>query len=125
MKALAATKIGSIDDLHIMDVVTPTPGRGQVRVAVHAAAVNPADHKVLEGDFVGRILHSRTLPLILGYDLAGVVDAVGDRVFGFIQYHRSTVHGSFAEQTVVAADGIAKLPENVAFATAAAAERRA
>ncbi len=130
MKALAADSIGALGALRVAEVATPTPGPGEVRVVVHAAAVNPADHKVLEGEFAGRFLHARPRPLIPGYDLAGVVDAigpgvtgvlVGDRVFGFQQYQRSTRHGSFAEQTVVGADAIATLPDAVDFATAAAA----
>ena len=130
MKALAAAALGRIDSLAVRDIPQPEPGPGQVRVRMACSAVNPADFKVLEGQFVGRLLHGRPTPMVPGYDVAGVVDAlgagvtdlrVGDRVFGHQQYASSTVHGAFAEATVLHADALAVLPDNVDFASAAAA----
>ncbi len=45
MKALAVESLGSIDKLRIMEVPRPEPGPGEIRVAVVAAALNPADIK--------------------------------------------------------------------------------
>ena len=106
MKALATFRFGTIESLAVQDVATPTPGPGQIRVRVTCAAVNPADPKVLCGEFIGRMLHGRPTSLIPGYDVAGVIDAVGDgvqglavgdQVWGHQQYSRHTVHGTFAE----------------------------
>lgn len=129
MHALAAPKLGSIDNLRFMELPVPEPARGQVRVRVHCSALNPSELKVLSGGMVGRFLHSRQLPLVAGYDVAGVVDAlgagvsdlaVGDRVWGHLQFNPKTVDGAFCQRTLMTADAVAKLPDSVDFATAAA-----
>ena len=69
-----------------MSLPDPTPGEGQIRVAVRAAGINPIDWKVRRGAMGGE------LPQTTGREVAGVVDAlgdgvtdveVGDEVFGF------------------------------------------
>jgi propanol-preferring alcohol dehydrogenase len=60
------------------DVVVPTAGPGQLRLRVRACAVCRTDLHVLDGD----LRHPR-LPLILGHEIVGVVDAVGAGVVGF------------------------------------------
>ena len=49
MRALCLKKYGSVEDFVQMDLPTPKPKRGQVRVKVHASAVGPADYKVALG----------------------------------------------------------------------------
>ncbi len=129
MLAITASSIGSLDALEVTDLPLPEPGPGEVRVRVCASAVNPADLKVLEGQFFGRFLHSVKPPVVMGYDLSGVIDAVGsgvddlavgDAVWGHQQYEGATVHGCFAEATVIAAGAVAPVPEGVDHATAAA-----
>lgn len=116
MKALCSD--AGVAGLSVRELPVPAPGRGEVRVTVRASAVNPADEKVLRGDLAGLILHGNGRPLVLGYDVAGTVDAVGagadlavgDEVFGFLPYARSTKRGAFAEATLVPASALARRP---------------
>ena len=74
MRAMAADS----GDLELAEIAKPTPGKGEVRVV--AASVNAGEEKVISGDFVGRFLHAKTKPLIVGWDFAGTVDALGEGV---------------------------------------------
>jgi len=130
MRALAARGNGGIDLLKVEELPDPVAGAGQVVVRVHAAAANPADGKVLRGEFAGRFLHARGFPLVLGYDLAGEVEAVGDGVgglavndlvFGHLPYSGKNGQGTFAEKVVVPAAEVGRLPASVPYETAAAA----
>ena len=96
---------------------------------VLAAAVNPADGKVLAWKDGGSFLHAKVTPLVVGYDFAGKVEkvgegvsgrAVGEAVFGFLPYARSTKLGSFAEFVVVKDATIAKRPGSLSPESAAA-----
>ncbi|MFJ2953503.1 NADP-dependent oxidoreductase [Streptomyces sp. NPDC087270] len=86
MRAARFSRFGGPDVLELVDLPAPRPGPGQVRIAVRAAGVNPSDWKKRAG------LMDEELPQTLGYEAAGIVDAlgegvtdaaVGDRVFGF------------------------------------------
>ena len=105
----------------------PEPAEGEVRVRVHAAAVNGFDVAVA-GSYLKDMMEHR-FPVVLGKDFAGTVDAVGagvtdypvgDRVFGVVtKPHLGD--GSFADYvTVSTAVGLAKLPEEIDFVTGAA-----
>src|SRR5919197_857457 len=85
MKAVRYSQFGGPEVLEIVELPDPHAGPGQIRVAVHAAGVNPTDWKLRKGLMGGE------LPQTTGRDVAGVVDevgegvtdvAVGDRVFG-------------------------------------------
>jgi len=85
MKAIQYTEFGGPEVLHVADVPEPHTGAGQIRVRVHAAAINPIDWKIRSGMMGGE------LPKRTGQEVAGVVDelgegvdevAVGDEVFG-------------------------------------------
>lgn len=127
MKAMVVDGFGSVEDLHEADVPTPEPGRGEVRVRVRASCANHADTKAITGQV--KLMHSGGFPRVVGYDLSGVVDAVGadvhdlapgDEVFGHLAYSRETKLGSFAEYTVAPAASLARKPEAVSHETAAA-----
>jgi NADPH:quinone reductase-like Zn-dependent oxidoreductase len=86
MKAVRFSEFGGPEVLKIVDLPDPHAGPGQIRVAVHAAGINPTDWKLREGLMGGE------LPQTTGREVAGVVDevgegvtdvTVGDRVFGF------------------------------------------
>ncbi len=119
MKALCTD--AGIDALVIGDVPLPEPGPGEVRVHVRASALNPADQKVLGGEFLGNILHGKQHPIVTGWDLAGTVEAVGpgadlavgDEVFGCLAYARSTKRGAFAEAVVAPASTLARRPSGL------------
>lgn len=66
--------------MELTEIDTPVAGPGQVLVRVHASGVNPLDTKIR----AGKAAHAkRVLPAVLGLDLAGVVESVGDGVQGF------------------------------------------
>ena len=113
-----------------VEVSEPVAGPGQVLVRVAWSAVNPADLKVASGQFVGRFLHARVSPLVLGWDFAGTVEAcgggvvdlqVGDEVYGHLAYAASTRQGAFAERVAVDRTTVAKRPAGMAADVAAAA----
>ncbi|MEV7187586.1 NADP-dependent oxidoreductase [Kitasatospora sp. NPDC093102] len=99
MRAITQTTFGDPDVLHEAEVERPAPGVGEILVAVHAAGVNPTDWKHREREiFLGQP------PFTLGWDVSGVVEAVGlgvslfvpgDEVFGMLPYPYGA--GSHAE----------------------------
>jgi NADPH:quinone reductase-like Zn-dependent oxidoreductase len=103
----------------------PQPQAGQVLVRIGASAVNPLDTKIR----AGQAAHARQpLPAILGIDLAGVVEAVGDGVTRFRRGDEvygmtggvGGLQGSLAEYASVDADLLAAKPANLAMREAAA-----
>jgi NADPH:quinone reductase-like Zn-dependent oxidoreductase len=69
--------------LEVADVPVPAPGTGQVRIRVEAAGVNPVDMATRVGALAEAGLMTADLPVGLGWDAAGVVDAVGPGADGF------------------------------------------
>ena len=130
MRAYASDRHGDIKDLTLRDdVAKPSPAPSELLIKVKAAALNPADLKVLMGRDGGGFLHASTFPLILGFDFSGVVAEVGsaatgrkvgDEVFGFLPYARSTRGGTFAEFVAVAADTVGAKPKAISHEAAAA-----
>src|SRR5713101_2861956 len=109
----------------IAPIAQPHPQPGQVLVRIEASAVNPLDLKIR----AGQAAHARQpLPAILGIDLAGIVEAVGDGVTTF--RHGDEVYGmtggvgglqgSLAEYAAVDADLLAPKPANLTMREAAA-----
>ncbi len=127
MKAIGVPEAGAFDKLGPVTVEPPAPADGQVEVRVHASAVNPADLKVLRGEFAGRVLHARTKPLVSGYDFSGVVERdagdlhAGDEVYGFLAYSSKNRQGAFGERVIAERAAIARKPAGVSHETAAAA----
>src|SRR6478609_5420714 len=126
MRSVVATKYGSLDDVALMDLDPRPAGATDVRVAVRAAGVNPADLAVLAGYM--QPYFPAEPPVVLGYDVAGVVEAVGadvedlavgDPVVGWL-VGEELRSGSFAEHVVAAADAFVPLPPGVGFTLAAA-----
>jgi len=104
-------------------------GKDEILVRVHGAATNPADLKVVTGKHGGGFLHAKNFPMTFGFDFSGVVEAVGDEVqgrsvgdevFGFLAYARSTKQGSFAELVSVKPDTVGDKPSNITHEEAAA-----
>lgn len=125
MKAVLFEKHGGPEVLHLAEVPDPTAGPGEVVVDIHAASVNAADYKVRLGG--GAYSSSGVkLPHILGRDFSGVVSAVGpgvtdlrlgDPVFGVCD---QGIEGAYAEKIAIKAAIIAKKPERLGHAEAAA-----
>jgi NADPH:quinone reductase len=78
LKAVIVSEFGGPEQLRLADATDPVPGDGQVRIKVLAAGVNPVDAgNRADGSWAGI-----SLPCVLGYDIAGVVDSLGPGVTG-------------------------------------------
>ena len=124
MKAVCIYAYGGPDKLVYEDAPCPHPGEGEVLVKVHAAAINPVDWKIREGHMEAMLHH--TLPLILGWDVSGVVESlgtniltlkVGDEVFSRPDIARD---GAYAEFIVIRESEVAMKPRSVDHIHAAA-----
>ncbi|WP_405520936.1 NADP-dependent oxidoreductase [Streptomyces canus] len=78
MKAILFDRFGGTDVLHEADIEVPQPGPGQVRVRVTAAGLNALDGKIRSGAMEAAF--PTPLPSVPGFELAGVVDALGEGV---------------------------------------------
>jgi NADPH:quinone reductase-like Zn-dependent oxidoreductase len=126
MRAVVRDAYGSADVLRLVEVERPVAGEGEVLVRVHAAGLDQGVWHLMVGmPYVMRLagfgIRAPKNPL-LGYDVAGRVEAVGpnadvfrpgDEVFG-------TCRGSFAEYAVARGDRLASKPGNVSLEEAAA-----
>ncbi|WP_419709251.1 zinc-dependent alcohol dehydrogenase family protein [Pseudomonas sp. NFX224] len=110
--------------LRLASIPRPVPGAGQVLVRIAASGVNPLDGKIRSG----QATHARQpLPAVLGMDLAGTVEALGEGVSGWVPgdevYAMATgiggVQGSLAEYAVVDARLLARKPANLNMREAA------
>jgi NADPH2:quinone reductase len=130
MKAVLVKGFGDPDVLQVAEVPDPQAGPGQVRVAVHAAGTNPVD----AGNRADGTWARLRPPCILGYDIAGVVDQVGDGVHNLRVGDRVMAMTPFpsgaggyaeltvldADLTVLDADLVAPIPADCSFIDAAA-----
>src|SRR5260370_7058096 len=76
MRAFVLTKYGGPDVAELRNVPPPEPGRGEIRIDVKAAGLNPVDFKTREGKL--RVINRYALPIVLGCELSGVVASVGE-----------------------------------------------
>ncbi|WP_369832979.1 NADP-dependent oxidoreductase [Brachybacterium sp. YJGR34] len=116
---------GDPSTLELTDAPTPRVGPGSVLIRVERAAVNPVDWKVMAGAL--EPLLDAVFPVIPGWDVAGVVEAVGpdtpefspgDRVAAYGR--KDVVHGgTFAELVALPATSVAAIPEGVDVDSAA------
>ena len=125
MKAVLFERHGGPEVLHVAEVPDPAAGPGEVVVEIHAASVNAADYKVRLGGGAYRGSGVK-LPHILGRDFSGVVSAVGpgvtdlrvgDAVFGVCD---QGIEGAYAEKIAIKGAIIAKKPDSLGHAEAAA-----
>ena len=125
MRAIAINAFGGPEMLRITDLPRPTPSRGEVLVRTLAAGVNPVDWKIREGS-MARVSHG--FPLIPGWDVAGVVDELGegcqrfrkgDRVFAYARKPHIQ-WGTYAEYVAVPERDVALMPPSLLFEEAAA-----
>lgn len=123
MRAVLLTGYGDADTLELGERPTPKPGPRDLRVAVHAASINPIDTKIRAG--AQRLVIRYKLPHVLGLDVAGTVVEVGGKVTRFkvgdaimasLDYKRD---GSYAEEVLVDEGIAARKPEGLSFEQAA------
>lgn len=125
MRAMVIDRFGGPEVLHWGELPKPAPGPGEILVRVAYAGVNPADWKAREG-MLSKYFTCR-FPFVLGFDLAGIVEAVGpgvailkpgDRVFGTSKQGVGE-NGSYAEYALAYAAMLAPVPDVLSLAEAA------
>lgn len=121
MKAIGIHAYGGPEVLRVLDLPEPQAGPGEVRIRVHAAAVNPTDVLLRTGGHASR-MPGRQPPFVPGMDAAGVIDqlgpgvgdrlAVGQRVIAMVLF-TGPHGGAYAEQVVVPAAAVVPAPAGV------------
>lgn len=119
MKAIQFSETGAADVLQIVDLPTPQPQAGEVLIKVAAAGVNYADVQQRKGTYFLKA----SLPFVGGYEVAGVVEAVGadvthlqpgTRVMAMLQ------NGGYAEYAIAQAAQAIPIPDELGAAEATA-----
>lgn len=124
MKAVRIHTYGGPEVLTYEDVPLPAIADDDVLIRVYAAAVNPVDWKIREGHLQSFLPYQ--LPLVLGWDVSGVVEAVGAKVTtckpGDEVYSRPNIErdGAYAEYIAVKASEVALKPQTIDHVHAAA-----
>lgn len=126
MRAMAIEAYGGPERLRLMELPVPVPGDEEVLIETACTSVNPVDWKIREGHLKDRL--PNVFPIILGWDAAGTVKAVGanvtrfkggERVFAYCR--KPTIQwGTYAEYVAMDARHVALMPKNLSFAQAAA-----
>ncbi|MCA9448679.1 MAG: zinc-binding dehydrogenase [Candidatus Omnitrophica bacterium] len=121
MKAIAIEEHGGVDKFKEMDLPIPQLGEHEILVKVHASAVNPVDTKIRSMSYM-----PRSFPMVLGFDVSGVVEALGsavtqfkkgDEVFASPNLYKN---GSNAEYVAVDARSAAFKPKTLSHLESAA-----
>jgi NADPH:quinone reductase-like Zn-dependent oxidoreductase len=127
VRAAVYDSYGNPEVLRIDDVPIPSPGSGQVRVRVAATSINLSDWETLRGSPLYSRLGGLRAPAhrILGSDIAGMVDAVGDGVTRFrpgdeVYGDKLWLKGGFAEYAVAPEQSLARKPRGLSFVEASA-----
>ena len=124
MKRVQYHRYGKPEVLRLEEFGLAAPGRGQIRVRVKAAAANPMDWKIRNGEM--KMMTGRQFPRGLGHDFAGIVEAVGpkvtrfkagDEVFGATGLKEA---GTFSEALVTKDQTVFLKPQSLSFEKAAA-----
>ena len=126
MKSILLEKAGSADNLNLVDISKPSIAEHEVLIESKAISVNPVDAKIKYSDEGLSALISSERPIILGWDIAGTIVAVGnkvskfsvgDNVFGMVNFPG---HGkTYAEFVAAPEVQLARMPENISFTDAA------
>lgn len=114
------TGYGGPEVIELDEVATPTPSSGEVRIRVHAAAVNPVDWKIRTGKL--QRTYGVSLPYIPGRDMAGIIDAVGSGVTRWKvgdSVVAVTSGGALAEYVIAPEQNVARKPAKLSFNEAA------
>ncbi len=119
MKAVLCKTYGPPDNLSLEEVPDPTPGAGEIRIRIKAAAVNFPDTLMIEGKYQFK----PEMPFSPGGEVAGLVDALGEGVQGLKEGDKVFApcgHGGYAEAIALSASRAIALPDGMDFAQAAA-----
>ncbi|MEP7374489.1 MAG: NADP-dependent oxidoreductase [Chitinophagaceae bacterium] len=128
MKAIILKEAGAVENLERKEIPAPAIKADEVLIQVRAISINPVDIKTRIGKSLYDELKSRNEPIILGWDISGVITEVGsavttfkpgDEVFGMINFPG---HGrAYAEYVAAPALQLALKPSNISHEAAAAA----
>ncbi|NWG74536.1 MAG: quinone oxidoreductase [Rubrivivax sp.] len=117
-KCVQIEQFGGPDEMRLVDVAVGDPGPGEIRIRHHACGLNFIDVYQRTG------LYPNPLPLTLGMEAAGVVEAVGEGVThlapGDRAAYASMPPGAYSECRVMPAKNVVRLPDDIAFDTGAA-----
>ncbi len=117
-RAIQIAAFGGPEQLQLVDVQVGDPGPGEIRIRHHASGLNYIDVYQRTG------LYQAPLPLLLGMEGAGVVEAIGEGVThlaaGDRAAYASNPPGSYSELRVMPAKNVVKLPDAISFETGAA-----
>lgn len=124
MKAMVIDGFGGPEVMRLTEIATPAPGPGEVLIRIRATSVNPVEWKIREGGLAR--LFPCLFPLVLGWDAAGTIAALGEGVTGFEIGDRVWSYcrkpdiqwGTYAEYVTMTADAVAPMPANLSFAQA-------
>jgi NADPH2:quinone reductase len=124
MRAMVLPKFGERNLFELREVEIPEIGVNEVLIKIIASAVNPVDAKIRGSGYFGK----SSLPIILGYDAAGIIEKAGDGVTDFKQgdevYYTPKIMGNslgtYAEYNSVEASIVAIKPKNLTFEESAA-----
>lgn len=120
MRAVVITEFGEPEVLKVEQVEAPQAQRGEVRIRVKATSVNRADVVQRQGNYPAPPDCPQNIP---GLEFAGEIDSVGDGVFDWKVGDRVfglCGGGAYAEYVVVHGRTVARIPDNLSFAEAAA-----
>lgn len=122
MKAVDIHQYGGPEELTYEEMADPVMNPDDVLIKVYATSVNPIDWKIRKGLKKDGAPH---FPMILGRDVSGVIEKVGDRVSGFepgdevFSYSNPSRSGTYAELVVVRSGEVAHKPETIGHELAA------
>ena len=128
VQAVVFDRFGGPEVYRVSEVRVPAPGKGEVRVRVHAASINPIDWKVRKGEL--KLMSGSRFPMRAGGDFSGVIEAVGPGVAAWkvgddVMGMGVGLKGSaFADAVVVPAENVVRKPANVSFDEARASWSR-
>lgn len=126
MKAVIINDFGGPEKLEVAEVPKPEPDEGEVLIRIKAAGVNPVDYKIRSGLYKGRMKYE--LPIILGWDVAGIVEKngfgasrfePGEEVFAYAR-RKLLKNGTYAEYICLPESFLAYKPKSLTFEEAAA-----
>lgn len=123
MRAAVIKSFGGTEVFEFRQMPTPSPGTCELLVRVRATSINPLDCQIRRGDYKEQV----ELPVVLGHDVSGVVEAVGSGVRDFVVgdevFYTPRIFagpGSYAQYHVVDAAIAAQKPASLSHAQAAA-----
>src|SRR6187455_611713 len=108
MRGVGLTEFGGPDVLHVVELPDEHAGAGQIRIRIHAAAVNPTDTGLRDGSRA-EMLKNVPTPHVPGMDAAGVVDEIGPDATAPLKVGDAVVamvipvgsHGAYRESLVL------------------------